>query len=91
MDPIATFTDGSHLLVSTQQSDEGGFVCNLYTARPGQDAGFVFHVLSNYMEASTCLGAQEIAYSYAQRLYPGTAQGMRKPPYLLWKGPAPHI
>ena len=90
VDPITTFTDGSQLLVSTQQSDEGRFVCDLYTARRGHDSGYMFQVVSNHMEASTCLEAQEIAYSYAQHLYPGTAPGMKKPPYLIWKGPAPH-
>jgi hypothetical protein len=33
--------------------------------------------------------AQEDAYSYAQRLYPHSAETMKKPPYLIWPGPGP--
>ncbi len=33
--------------------------------------------------------AQEDAYSYAQRLYPRSAETMKKPPYLIWPGPGP--
>ena len=73
VDPIATFSDGSQLLVSTHYSREGQWD---------------LRAISDQHEAATCLGAQEIAYSYAQRLYPGTAVGMKKPPYLVWQGPA---
>jgi hypothetical protein len=63
LDPIMTFPDGSHLLISTACSKEGSFSCALYTAT--------------------------IAYSYAQRLYPHSAETMKKPPYLIWPGPGP--
>ena len=33
LDPIMTFPDGSHLLISTAWSKEGSFSCALYTAR----------------------------------------------------------
>ncbi|HET8579506.1 MAG TPA: hypothetical protein VFL31_00760 [Nitrospiraceae bacterium] len=87
LDPLATFPDGSQLLVSTQSSREGRFTCELYVASPGTEGSVSLRVISNHYEASTCLEAQEIAYSQAQRLYPGTADGMKKPPYLIWHGP----
>ncbi len=88
-DPIATFSDGSHLLVSTQHSKEGSFSCELYMASPGFEGCWDLRVVSDYFEASTCLQAQEFAYSCAQRLYPGTAVMMKRPPYLIWLGPGP--
>jgi hypothetical protein len=48
-----------------------------------------FRVISNHLDAATCLIAQEGAYSYAQRLYPRSADTMKKPPYLIWSGPGP--
>ncbi len=90
VDPIATFPDGSRLLVSTQYSKERSFTCELYVASPGCEGRSDLRVVSDHLEASTCLQAQEIAYGYAQRLYPGTADGIKKPPYLIWHGPAPH-
>ncbi|MEK6526544.1 MAG: hypothetical protein AABZ22_06705 [Nitrospirota bacterium] len=89
VDPLATFPDGSQLLVSTQYSREGSFTCELYVSSPGEEGSIGLRVVSNHCEASTCLEAQEIAYSQAQRLYPGTADGMKKPPYLIWQGPIP--
>ena len=92
-DPLTTFSDGSQLLVSTQYSRQGHFTCELYVSSPGVDVeGNVdLRVISNHCDGSTCLQAQEIAYSYAQRLYPGTADGMKKPPYLIWQGPMPSM
>ena len=87
VDPIATFPDGSQLLVSTHYSREGCFTCGLYVALSGDEGRLDLRAISNQHEAATCLEAQEIAYHYAQRLYPGTAVGMKKPPYLLWQGP----
>jgi len=88
-DPLATLPDGSQLLVSTQYSRERHFTCELYVSSPGEEGTIDLRVISNHCDASTCLEAQEIAYSYAQRLYPGTADGMKKPPYLIWQGPVP--
>jgi hypothetical protein len=89
MDPLATLPDGSQLLVSTQSSREGRFTCELYVSSSGEDGSVGLRVVSNYFEAATCLQAQEIAYIQAQRLYPGTADRMKKPPYLVWQGPTP--
>ncbi len=90
VDPITTFPDGSRLLVSTHYSKEGSFSCELYVARPGVEGQVDLRVVSHHhLGASTCLQAQEVAYGYAQRLYPSTANEMKKPPYLIWQGPAP--
>lgn len=91
VDPLTTFSDGSQLLVSTRSSREGRFSCELYVSSPGEKESVNLRVVSNHYEASTCLEAQGIAYSQAQRLYPGTADGMKKPPYLIWQGPVPSM
>ena len=87
VDPILTFQDGSHLLISTACSKEGSFSCTLYMATIAADDQGCFRVLSNHTTAATCLVAQEDAYSYAKRLYPRSAESMKKPPYLIWSGP----
>jgi hypothetical protein len=87
LDPIMTFPDGSHLVISTQCSKAGDFSCALYSAVVEQDDEAAFQVISNHLEAATCLSAQENAYSYALRLYPRAAESMKKPPYLIWAGP----
>lgn len=89
LDPIMTFPDGSHLLISTACSKEGNFSCALYMATIAADDQGAFRVVSNHLAAATCLVAQEDAYSYAQRLYPRSAETMKKPPYLIWSGPGP--
>lgn len=89
LDPIMTFPDGSHLLIGTACSKEGSFSCTLYTATIQADDRGDFRVISNHLAASTCLLAQEDAYSYAQRLYPNLAGAMKRPPYLIWPGPGP--
>lgn len=90
MDPIVTLPDGSQLLVSTHYSREGRFTCGLYVALADDEGLGNLRMISDQHEAATCLEAQEIAYAYALRLYPGTAVGMKKPPYLVWQGPAPN-
>ncbi len=92
LDPLMTLPDGSHLVISTHCSKDGDFSCALYSAVVEQDDRAAFHVLSNHLAASTCLGAQEHAYSHALRLYPRAAGMIKKPPYLIWAGPqsAPH-
>ncbi len=87
LDPLMTFPDGSHLVISTQCSREGDFSCALYNAVVAEDDHAAFQVISNHLAASTCLGAQEHAYSYALKLYPRAAELMKKPPYLIWSGP----
>lgn len=87
LDPLMTFRDGSLLVVSTQCLKEGDFSCALYRALVRADDGAVFQIISNHLAAPTCLNAQEHAYSYALRLYPGAGAEMKKPPYLIWSGP----
>lgn len=87
LDPLMTFPDGSHLVISTQCSRDGDFSCALYSAVVEEDDRAAFQVISNHLAASTCLSAQEHAYSYALRLYPSAAELMKKPPYLIWSGP----
>jgi hypothetical protein len=87
LDPLITFSDGSQLLISTHCSRDGDFSCALYKAIIAADDGADFQMVSNHLEASTCLAAQEHAYSYAMRHYPHAADLMKKPPYLIWHGP----
>jgi hypothetical protein len=87
LDPLMTFPDGSHLVVSTQCLKEGDFSCALYRALMGAEDGASFQIISNHLAATTCLSAQEHAYSYALRLYPSAGAELRKPPYLIWQGP----
>lgn len=87
LDFLTTFPDGSHLVISTQCSREGDFSCALYTATLAEDDRAAFQMISNHLSASTCLGAQEHAYGYAVRMYPGAAGLLKKPPYLIWPGP----
>jgi len=86
LDPLLTFPDGSHLVISTQYSAED-FSCALYSAVVGNDGRVTFRVISNHFAASTCMSVQESAYNYALRRYPGVATVMKKPPYLIWHGP----
>jgi hypothetical protein len=87
LDLLTTFPDGSHLVVSTQCSKEGDFSCALYNAVVAKDDGAAFQIVSSHLEATTCLGAQEHAYNHAVRLFPRAAESMKKPPYLIWRGP----
>ena len=87
-DPIAIFPDGEQLLVSTTYCGEGQFVCELYMAGAGKQDRMDLRVVSSLPEASTCLKAQASAYAQARHLYPGTAAGMKEPPYLIWPGPS---
>lgn len=90
-DPIVTFPDGGQLLVSTTYCGEGNFVCELYMymmAGVGYEGRMDLRAVSNLPSAPTCLQAQASAYAHARQLYPGTADGMKKPPYLIWPGPS---
>ncbi len=87
LDPLLKFPDGSQLVVSTQCLKEGDFSCALYRVELGPDDGADFHIVSNHLAATTCLHAQEHAYTYALRLYPAAGTDMKKPPYLIWAGP----
>ena len=86
MDPLLSFHDGSHLVMSTQCSKEGSFSCALYTVLLSADDGAAFRIISSHLEAETCLRAQAIAYEHAAS--PVSARRyMKKPPYLIWHGP----
>jgi hypothetical protein len=87
LDPLMTFPDGSHLVISTQQSAGGEFSCVLYSAMMENDDRIAFKVISHDFAASTCISAQESAYGYALRCYPSAATVLKKPPYLVWHGP----
>lgn len=86
-EPIATFSDGSELLISTESGRDGRFACVLYRSKPSEAGVRGIQMVSSYHEGATCLEAQHQAYGQAQRLYPGLADTMRRPPYLIWKGP----
>lgn len=86
-DPIATFPNGSQLVVSTQHSGHDSFICELFEANQGSQGRWDLRMVSNHLEASTCLAAQNIAYDYAKRLYPASGVEMKQPPYLIWVGP----
>jgi len=87
LDPLLTFPDGSHLVVSTQCSKDGHFSCALYNAVVAGDDGAAFRKVSNHLGSSTCLGAQEHAYHHAVQMFPRVAETVKKPPYLIWQGP----
>ena len=87
LDPLITFPDGSHLLISTHCSKQGEFSCALYTAIIAVDDSAFFDMVSSHHAGSTCLSAQEHAYGYAVQLYPHSVEVMKKPPYLIWQGP----
>lgn len=87
-DPIVTFPDGGQLLVSTTHCGKGRFTCELYMAGVEQMERRDLRVVSSLPEAATCLQAQASAYSQARHLYPGMAEGIKEPPYLIWSGPS---
>ena len=87
LDPLLTFPDGSHLVISTQQSDGGAFSCVLYSAVVGNDDHMAFNTISHEIAASSCMKAQEFAYEHALRRYPHATATIKKPPYLIWHGP----
>jgi hypothetical protein len=87
VDPLFTFPDGSHLVISTQYSKEGNFSCALYNLLISADDRAAYRIVSTHLEADTCLRAQGYAYEHAVQLYPRTADKMKKPPYLIWHGP----
>lgn len=90
VDPIVTFPNGSQLVVSTQHSGTDSFTCELFEVNQGSQGGWDLRMVSNHLEASTCLAAQTIAYDYAKRLYPSSGIEMKQPPYLIWAGPGIH-
>lgn len=87
VDPITTLPDGSYLVISTQSLKDGEFTCALYRATIGSDDDAAFLMLSAHLAARTCLAAQESAYQCARRMYPSAVETMKRPPYLIWRGP----
>jgi hypothetical protein len=87
LDPLLTFPDGSHLVISTQHSAGEEFSCALYSAVVGNDDRIAFKVVSHDIAASSCMKAQESAYEYALRRYRSAGVILKKPPYLIWHGP----
>ena len=87
VDPIWVFPDGSQLVISTRHSGEGRFTCALYVAILGREDRLDLQLVTAHFESSTCLEAQESAYHRARSLYPDRADGIKKPPYLIWAGP----
>ena len=67
-DPIATFSNGSQPIVNTQHSGNDSFTCELFEVNQGAQGRWDLRMVSNHLEASTCLAAQTVAYDYAKRL-----------------------
>ncbi|MBM4132287.1 MAG: hypothetical protein FJ245_00835 [Nitrospira sp.] len=88
VEPIITFADGSQLLVSSQYSGAGSFTCELYLSVPCKMEKLDLRALSDHLEAPTCREAQDIAFQYARRQFPDSANAMKEPPYLVWSGPS---
>jgi hypothetical protein len=87
LEQLMTFPDGSYLAISTECSKEGHFSCSVYNVVEMGDHTTFRNIANYHLSASTCLNAQEQAYSCALRLYPSVATLMKKPPYLIWHGP----
>lgn len=87
LEPLMLFSDGSYLAISTECSKEGDFSCSVYTVVEMNDRTDFRSIASHCLSASTCLTAQEQAYSYTLRLYPNAGEAMKRPPYLIWHGP----
>ena len=62
LDPIMTFPDGSHLLISTAYSKEGSFSCALYMATIAADDRGAFRVVSKPFEVHDMARLVEQAY-----------------------------
>lgn len=87
LDPLIKFSDGSQLVVSTQASGEGYFCCELFILRSRYDGQLEFDSVSGQMQRPSSMDAQDFAFGSAQRLYPNMKDGIKKPPYLIWRGP----
>ena len=80
LDPLMTFRDGSHLVISAQQSAGGEFSCLWYSTMMENDDRITFKVLSHHFDTSTCLSAQQFAYDDAFRFYPSAATVLKNHP-----------
>lgn len=88
MDTVVVLTHGARLMVSTQHESDHAFRCEIFESNANEKDPLTCRIISPGFEAATCLEAQTAAYHYARRLYPTFADQMKKPPYLIWKGPS---
>ncbi|MDH5427693.1 MAG: hypothetical protein OEZ57_03695 [Nitrospirota bacterium] len=84
---LVVLAHGLRLVVSTQREDDKAFRCGVFEANAREEEMQAYRVISEGFGSMTCLEAQTGAYDYAQRIYPDFADQMKKPPYLIWRGP----
>ena len=84
---LVVLAHGLRLVVSTQREEDQAFRCGVFEANARKEETQAYRIISDGFEAVTCLEAQTGAYDYAQRIYPDFADQMKKPPYLMWRGP----
>jgi len=75
------------LVVSTLREENQAFRCSIFEVNDREEEPLAYRVISDGFESITCLEAQTSAYNYAKRVYPAFANQMKKPPYLIWRGP----
>ena len=86
-DSITTFPNDSQLVVSTRHLDHDSFTREFFEANQGSKGHWDLRLVSNHLEGFTCLATQNLAYDYAERLYPASGVEMKQQPYLIWVGP----
>jgi len=78
---------GLRLVVSTLQENEQAFRCSVFEGNVREEEPLAYRAIPDGFEALTCLEAQTAAYNYAKRVYSAFADRMKKPSYLIWRGP----
>ena len=86
-DSVVVLAHGLCLVVSTLREEDQAFRCSVFEVNVQGAVPLAYRVISDGFEAVTCLEAQTGAYNYAKRVYPAFADRMKKPPYLIWRGP----
>lgn len=86
-DSVVVLAHGLCLVVSTLREEDQAFRCSVFEVNVREEVPLAYRVISDGFEAVTCLEAQTGAYNYAKRVYPAFADRMKKPPYLIWRGP----
>ena len=84
---LVVLPHGLRLVVSTLREEDQAFRCSVFEANVREEEMLSYRVISDGFEAVTCLEAQTGAYNYAMRVYAAFADQMKKPPYLIWRGP----
>jgi len=84
---VVVLAHGLCLVVSTLREEDQAFRCSVFEVNVREEVPLDYRVISDGFEAVTCLEAQTGAYNYAKRVYPAFADRMKKPPYLIWRGP----